>query len=340
METTTTTKQRSIHVLEGTYRNRKIENQTFQLVKCYQPYPHKEGGFVTVKIKDLEQYQAPKSTIRISVDSESKLRDKAPEEKRAESDEEVIERMRKRFDILMDMTKATKRGDVRAMIVSGPPGVGKSFGVETVLEKYNTLTTLGNMPPKYEVVKGAMSPIGLYCKLYNFSSRDNVLVFDDCDSILLDDLSLNILKAALDSKKVRKICWNTDSHMLRREAVPDQFEFAGSVIFITNIKFDNVKSKKLRDHLEALESRCHYIDLTIDTLREKLLRIEQIVKDGMLQSYAFDQATHDAIVQWIKSNARQLREVSLRTVLKVADLAKAFPDQWEDMATSTVLKPV
>ena len=60
----------------------------------------------------------------------------------------------------------------------------------------------------------------------------------------------------------------------------------------------------------------------------------------MLHSYAFDQATHDRIVQWIKSNARQLREVSLRTVLKVADLAKAFPDQWEDMATSTVLKPV
>ena len=167
-----------------------------------------------------------------------------------------------------------------------------------------------------------------------------MLVFDDCDSILLDDLSLNILKAALDSKKVRKICWNTDSHMLRRESVPDQFEFAGSVIFITNIKFDNVKSKKLRDHLEALESRCHYIDLTIDTLREKLLRIDQIVKDGMLNAYQFDTATHDAIVEYIKQHARQLREVSLRTVLKVADLAKAFPDTWQDMATSTVLRPV
>ena len=331
---------KSIYVLEGTYRNRRVENQQFELVKPYQPYPHKEGGFVTVKIKDLAQYQAPKSTIRISVDSENKLRDKPPALPKDETDEEVIERMRKRFAILDDMTKATKRGDVRAMIVSGPPGVGKSYGVETVLEKYNTLTTLGNMPPKFEVCKGAMSPIGLYCKLYNFSSRDNVLVFDDCDSILLDDLSLNILKAALDSKKVRKICWNTDSHMLRREAVPDQFEFAGSVIFITNIKFDNVKSKKLRDHLEALESRCHYIDLTIDTLREKLLRIDQIVKDGMLNGYAFDDATHERIVQWIKTNARQLREVSLRTVLKVADLAKAFPDQWEDMATSTVLRPV
>ena len=331
---------KQIYVLEGRYRNRLIENTQFELIKCYQPYPHKEGGFVTVKIRDLAQYQAPKSTIRISVDSESKLRDTAPEQPREESDEEVIERMRRRFDILTDMTKATKRGDVRAMIVSGPPGVGKSFGVETVLEKYNTLTTLGNMPPKFEVCKGAMSPIGLYCKLYNFSSRDNVLVFDDCDSILLDDLSLNILKAALDSKKVRRICWNTDSHMLRREGVPDAFEFAGSVIFITNIKFDNVKSKKLRDHLEALESRCHYIDLTIDTLREKLLRIQQIVKDGMLNSYALPEDTKQQVVQYIWDHKRRLREVSLRTVLKIADLAKAFPDTWQEMATSTVLKPV
>ena len=331
---------KSIYVLEGTYRNRRVENTQFELVKPYQPYPHKEGGFVTVKIKDLAQYQGPKAVIRISVDSENKLRDKPPVQPRDETDEEVIERMRKRFEILDHMTKATKRGDVRAMIVSGPPGVGKSYGVETVLEKYNTLTTLGNMPPKYEVVKGAMSPIGLYCKLYNFSSRDNVLVFDDCDSILLDDLSLNILKAALDSKKVRKICWNTDSHMLRREGVPDQFEFAGSVIFITNIKFDNVKSKKLRDHLEALESRCHYIDLTIDTLREKLLRIQQIVKDGMLNSYALPDDVKQQVVQYIWDHKRRLREVSLRTVLKIADLAKAFPEQWQDMATSTVLKPV
>jgi hypothetical protein len=101
-----------------------------------------------------------------------------------------------------------------------------------------------------------------------------------------------------------------------------------------------VKSKKLRDHLEALESRCHYIDLTIDTLREKLLRIQQIVKDGMLNSYALPEETKAAVVQYIWDHKRRLREVSLRTVLKIADLAKAFPDTWQEMATSTVLKPV
>ena len=331
---------KTIYVMEGLYRNRRIENTTFPLVKGYQPYPHKPGGFVTVHIDDMAKYQAPADKIRISVSAESMLRDKAPEERAPESDEEVIERMRKRFAILDDMTKATKRGDVRAMIVSGPPGVGKSYGVETVLDRYGTVSTLGNTAPKYEVCKGAMSPIGLYCKLYKLAAKDNVIVFDDCDSILLDDLSLNILKAALDSKKTRRICWNTDSHMLRREGVPDTFEFAGSVIFITNIKFDNVRSKKLRDHLEALESRCHYIDLTIDTLREKLLRIQQIVKDGMLNNYALPEGTQQEVVQYIWDNKRRLREISLRTVLKIADLAKAFPDTWRDMAGSTVLKPV
>jgi predicted AAA+ superfamily ATPase len=51
-----------------------------------------------------------------------------------ETDEEVIARIGERFDILDQMTKATIAGDVRAMIVVGPPGVGKSYGVEKQLE--------------------------------------------------------------------------------------------------------------------------------------------------------------------------------------------------------------
>ena len=120
--------------------------------------------------------------------------------------------------------------------------------------------------------------------------------------------------------------------------MPDSFEFKGSAIFITNIKFDNVKSKKLRDHLEALESRCHYIDLTIDTEREKMLRIKQITSDGMLADYALPEGTVDDIVDFVDINKKRLRELSLRTVLKVADLAKAFPDRWEAMAENTVMR--
>lgn len=255
-----------------------------------------------------------------------------------ETDDEILNRLRERFDILTEMTKAVKSGDVRAMIVSGPPGVGKSFGVEEVLSKDDLFDKLGNRKPKYEVVKGAMSAIGLYAKLYEYSEAKNVLVFDDCDSILMEDLSLNILKGALDSSKKRFISWNTDSRLLRSEGIPDRFEFKGAAIFITNIKFEHVRSKKLKDHLDALESRCHYIDLQMDTNREKILRIKQIVGDGMLDDYEFEDVVKDELVEFITANADKLRELSLRMVLKVADLRKSFPTSWRAMASTTCMK--
>ena len=259
----------------------------------------------------------------------------------SETDEDILNRLRERFEILDDMTRAVKSGKVRAMIVTGPPGVGKSFGVEKVLSKHDVFATVANDQKlkKYEVVKGAMSALGLYSKLYHYKDAKNILVFDDCDSVLLDDLSLNILKAALDTSSKRMIHWNTESHSLRREGVPDSFEFKGGAIFITNIKFDHVKSKKLRDHLEALESRCHYLDLTIDTEREKLLRIEQVVAEcGMLDKYEFEPYQKMEVVDFVKANVHRLRELSLRTVLKVADLKHGFPDKWKAVAEVTCMR--
>jgi hypothetical protein len=278
--------------------------------------------------------EAPKGYRVLSLEQETPQQSK-------ETDAEIIERLRERFDILDDMTRAVKKGAVRAMIVSGAPGVGKSFGVEKVLGKHDLMANIANDEKlkKYEIVKGAMSAIGLYSKLYEFSAEKNILVFDDCDSVLLDDLSLNILKAALDTSKKRTIHWNTDSRLLRSEGVPNSFEFKGGAIFITNINFQNIKSKKLQDHLAALESRCHYIDLTIHTEREKMLRIKQIVGDGMLEEYDFSAEEQAELVQFIDENKRRLRELSLRTVLKCADLMRSFPQgKWRRVAQISLMR--
>jgi len=288
------------------------------------------GKMVTMNMLDKK----PSNAMHLS------LEQAAVQKNLTESDDEIKTRLRERFDILDEMTRAVKKGDVRAMIVTGPPGVGKSFGVETVLAKHDVFATVAQNEKlkKYEVVKGAMSAIGLYKKLYEFQDKKSILVFDDCDSVLLDDLSLNILKAALDSGKKRMIHWNTDSRLLRSEGVPNSFEFKGGAIFITNIKFENVKSKKLKDHLEALESRCHYLDLTIDTEREKVLRIKQIVEDGMLDEYEFKPWDVDEILDFIDNNKKKLRELSLRMVLKLADLKKSFPDRWTRVAEVSCMR--
>ena len=324
---------------EGYYKIRgkdvNVAGLEFPIVAEYKA----DAGYITVDGTYQPGYPDRSIRIRCAKDGFTMTNDASPSvEVRKESDEEIIERLRQRFEILEDMTGAVKAGDVRAMIVTGPPGVGKSFGVQKVLEKDNMFAALAERPPKYEFVKGAMSAIGLYSKLYHYSKKDEVLVFDDCDSVLLDDLSLNILKAALDSSKKRTIHWNTDSRILRQEGIPDSFEYKGGCIFITNLKFENVRSKKLQDHLAALESRCHYIDLQMDSEHEKVLRIEQIVRDGMLDEYELSDEQKSDVVEFIKENKKKLRELSLRTVLKVADLCVSFPNRWKAMAEVTVMK--
>lgn len=351
-----------VTILRGEYRNMKVKNQTFRLVADLKTGA--KGNYVTVeddgslgfpgksirvKVKSMEDISVNGASVADMSDSQRRKAAKddgsvfsivkpAEPEVYTETEDAAIERIRERFDILNQMTEGATTGAVRAMIVSGPPGVGKSFGVEKVLEEASLFDKMAQRRNRFEVVKGAMSAIGLYAKLFKFSDAGNVLVFDDCDSILLDDLSLNILKAALDSSKKRYISWNTDSSMLRREGVPDRFEFKGSVIFITNIKFEHVRSKKLKDHLDALESRCHYLDLTLDTMRDKFLRIKQIVRDGMLDSYDFEDGATDEIVDYVWEQRNRLRELSLRTVLKIADLRKMSAGNWKRLAETTILK--
>lgn len=255
-----------------------------------------------------------------------------------ESDEEIMTRLEERFEILDDMTQASVDGVVRGMVVTGPPGVGKSFGVEAVLEKNSLFDKLAGNRIRFGIEKGAASAIGLYKLLYNYADKGNVLVLDDCDSVLYDETSLNLLKAALDSGKKRRISWNTDSALLRREGIPDSFEFKGSVIFITNLKFDNVRGK-IKDHLDAIMSRCHYLDLTMDSPREKILRVKQIVGKGMLAEYDFCKKKEAEIVDFMVDNKARLREISLRMTTKIADLRKTMADdKWKRMAEVTCMR--
>ena len=336
----------AIRIIKGEYRNKPVRNIAFTLVSGYASGA--KGNYVTVK-NDGNFPNCP-DTIRIKVDSIQNfeyvtgdaVQDNTVHFEKptvVETDDEAMDRIRERFDILHEMTKATVSGDIRAMIVSGPPGVGKSYGVETEIEKACLFDKLAGKRLRAEVVKGSATPIGLYQTLYKYSDANSVVVFDDCDSILLDDVALNLLKGALDSGKKRVISWLSESSALRREGIPDRFEFKGSVIFITNLKFDKMKSQKLRDHLDALQSRCHYLDLTLDTMRDKLLRIKQIARDGVLfADYDFNEYAQDDIIDFMHANKERLREVSLRMALKIADLRKSFPNNWKRMSETTCMK--
>ncbi len=343
-----------IRIEEGTYRGSDQSGRVFILEKDYQKYMGREEGFVTVNVSELNGYEGL-DKVRITVPNiqaidivseaeylkfkqENAKTTSSGSKEKEESDEEAISRIEGRFNILTEMTEAVAQQKVKGMIVSGPPGIGKSYGVESCMDRYSTFDDIAGKKRKFEVVKGAMSAIGLYKKLYEHADAGHVVCFDDCDVILYDDLCLNLLKAALDTGRRRTLHWNTESRFLHSEGVPNSFEFRGGVIFITNVKFDNVKSKKLRDHLEALQSRCHYLDLTIDSMRDRMLRIRQIVRAGMLDKYNMPDDAKAALVDYIFENKHRLREISLRMVLKVADLWKMKPDGYQQLADQTCMR--
>jgi hypothetical protein len=338
----------TVTIRNGSYRNKPVANVSFALVKGFQTGA--KGNFVTVK---SDGYFGPEfDEVRVKVDSIEDIEfaagtpvmasDSAPEplvEVVHESDEQAIERIRTRFQILDEMTKAATTGDIRAMIVSGPPGVGKSYGVEKIVEQACLFDKLSGKRLRAEVVKGSATPIGLYQTLYKYSDKNCMLVFDDCDSILVDDVALNLLKGALDSGSKRKISWLSESSSLRREGIPDSFNFNGSIIFITNLKFDKMKSQKLKDHLDALQSRCHYLDLTLDTMRDKILRIKQIAADGALfENMDLDKEAETEVIEFLEEHKNSLREVSLRMAIKIAQLRKSFALRWKEMAKVTCMK--
>ena len=349
-----------ISITKGFYRGKPVAG-TFPLIKPFQEGAR--GGFVTIRNPAPQDGMPP--VQRVSVEQgDFKLLDESGAELAshvtiatdsgtievgtnyeqafvaAETEDAAMERIAETFLMLDKIVDACARNVVRGLVVSGPPGIGKSFGVEKQLEAANMFRKLQGKDPKYEVISGGISSIGLYQKLYYNRSPEQVLVFDDCDGILFDEESLNLLKAALNSGDKRRICWNKESRTLAVEDIPEQFDFEASIIFLSNIDFERTinKGSRVAAHLEAIMSRCHYLDLEIGSLRDKLLRIRQIVRDGMLTPYNFTAEQESAVLDFIVDNAEYLREVSLRMVKKVADFVKADPVGWLEMAEATCLQ--
>jgi hypothetical protein len=251
-----------------------------------------------------------------------------------ETDAEIEERIADRFEILEEMTNAALYGDARAVIVSGPAGLGKSFTVEETLRQWDPSEI------NHTIVKGYVKATALFKLLYQHAEEGKVLVFDDADTIFFDDTSLNLLKAACDSSKVRRVSYMTEGSLYDEDTatkLPKSFEFKGTIIFITNYDFDAMISKghKLAPHLNAMISRAHYIDLAMKTKRDYLVRIRQVLSKGLLAQEGLDKLGQEDVIRFIDDNQDSMRELSLRMALKVAGIRKMSSSRWEKIARVT-----
>ena len=249
-----------------------------------------------------------------------------------ETDEQIDARIAERFEILDLLTEACIVGNARALIVSGPAGLGKSYTVETKLADWDQE---GN---NHIVVKGYVRATGLVKLLYHYRHEGQVIVFDDADAIFFDDVSLNLLKAVCDTTEQRRVNWLSEGRLVddeTAEVVPRTFNFDGTIIFISNYDFDAMieRGHKLAPHLGALVSRSHYIDLSMKTRKDYLVRIRQVVQQGLLDDLTEDQCVD--VLTFIDIYQERLRELSLRMALKLGALCKQSGDDWERIAKIT-----
>jgi hypothetical protein len=167
------------------------------------------------------------------------------------------------------------------------------------------------------VIKGYSTPKGLYRTLYE--NRNSVIVFDDCDSVLKDPVSLNLLKGALDSYSKRIISWRAD---LRDEDLPTAFEFKGRIIFISNLSSHELD--------QAIISRSMSVDLSMTT-EQKVERMRHLVSlDGFMPEY--DIVHKKDALGLIDSLKDKVKELSLRTLIQVTKIRKSSGNNWKNLA--------
>lgn len=251
-----------------------------------------------------------------------------------ETDEEILARLDNAFDVLALMSQAVCDGKTKSLIVSGAPGLGKSFTVEKIVEAHGS--------SRVGYCKGYTRATGVYKLFHEYQNPGNVSVFDDCDAVFGDETSLNLLKAACDTLDKRQLNWGSETNMEDNDGIklPRRFEYNGAVIFITNLDFEAMvaSGNKLSPHLEALMSRSHYINLGMKTKREKMLRIKQVVNIGLLTRNGVAEEDQDKLMNYVDENVDKFRELSLRMMMKLTELFNAYPEQWQKVAQTTLFR--
>ena len=218
-----------------------------------------------------------------------------------------------RFGFLEQFTNMVLDGETVSAIVTGEGGLGKSHTIMGALEKRGWIEGT-----QYVVVKGYATPKALYGTLWEH--RDKTIIFDDCDSVLKDAVSLNLLKGALDSYDKRTISWLQKGFI--DDKLPNSFEFQGNIIFISNMSSDKLD--------QAVKSRSITIDLSM-TLKDKIERMNYILP-SVMPSYPMDMK--QAALDFMAQHADIAKEFNMRTLQKIIKITHAYGDnpEWKDAA--------
>lgn len=231
---------------------------------------------------------------------------------------------------LNGLVKGIIAGAFNVLFITGKGGIGKTESVERALKDAGLRDGEG-----YERVAGTASAPGIYTILYHH--RHSVIVFDDSDKALLDNESRNIIKAATDTRKQRKISWSKKSSFIYSPSsenfeeygredhmAPSSFNFFGRIIFISNLPMSKL------DPDGSLRTRAFFINVNPSD-PEILDHMQEILMDIRLEngkSLNKDQRMHVLDIVKTSTGAGGL---SLRKLVRALNLAASDAPNWEEL---------
>jgi len=258
------------------------------------------------------------------------------------TDLEIVDEIKSRFDLYYSMMNSSggSATSITSLIVSGSAGVGKSYTAEWALERLKQKFGI-----RYQIIRGMISPIDLYAVAYKMRNEGDIIVLDDADSIFDDETGLNILKSLLDTSVERKVSWYTDHHRFSGEGpdkLPKDYTYRGSMVFLTNKNFQNILDMGKGQHIEhihALMSRSIYLDLKMHSRREVCLWARHLVlHNHILQQIGLNVAQEREVVDWLVAHQNDLRELSIRTAIKLGKILRIDPATWQNKAAILLLR--
>lgn len=275
-----------------------------------------------------------------------------------ESVEEARRRINVRYDAMQRLAKRLVSGAIPSLIVSGPPGMSKSWTMTECLResgrmRHDGLENVGGggpfveegrivHPGWYDHIGGSATAVGLYHALWNMR-KGGLLFLDDCDAVFRDEDALNLLKVATDSTRERLCSWRKNANWLAEFEIDKTFDFQGHIAFLTNIDFEDVITKGHRDaeHFKALIDRALYLCLTLRSTRDFMIRIKDVAdgEQGMLAKYyGLNKAERGEVLGYVEEHKERFYNLSLRLVGTAAVCMKADPRGWKADIEATKMR--
>lgn len=241
-----------------------------------------------------------------------------------------------RYEALESYAENVARGLFPSMIVSGPPGLGKSFTIKRVIRRLG-LEEDGNVA----YISGTIRGPGLYIKLYE-QRKNGLIVLDDSDDIFRDETALNLLKCVLDSSEERVVSYHKLANFLEKEDIPSSFTFTGSIIFCTNIDMETEMNKNniLSPHFGALIDRSLYLHLAMRNQYDYFVRVNQVIQEGLFRDLRLSKDQIKEIIRFIKDNLKDFYILSLRLVYYIGVIRKTRPDTWQRDVRATKMRTI